>query len=144
MSSPRRPLAALVAGSLLWVLTASIGQAAAPASARVVPHTVAMGKNATLVASRLPAGRYYDLVLVVGNANRARWTQFIPKLGKTDGHGNLRVSFRMPVVPYCGTASIYVNEAQARVSVRAPFVITGCKPAGHQKAPPPPPSRKHK
>ena len=146
-----RPRSSLAASALLAACLAggafapSSAGAAAQASARVSPQRVGLGRAATLVASHLAPNKYYYLILSVPRGPKPRFRVFIPKLGKADGKGNMRVTFRMPIVTMCGPASVDAFQAGTPHVVHAPFTLTGCTAPRTSSPPPPPPvKKKHK
>lgn len=138
----------LAALGTIWSTRPVLARSAAQGSVRVVPYKVGIGRSATLIGSHLPANKIFTFMLQVPNANAPRVSQFVQttKLPRSDGRGNLRMQFRMPIVPVCGAASIYVRVFGQAPAVRAPIVLTGCTPPKHVSVPPPPPvpKKKHK
>ena len=135
--------AAVLAGAIALAAFSPARAGSLHGTVRVVPGKVAIGKTVTLLGSHMPANTYFALIITVPTNSKSPWKQFIPSLAKTDSHGNMRVRFKMPVLPLCGPASLYVYaKAQA---LTASLTLTGCKAPRPVPPPvPPKPKKKHK
>jgi hypothetical protein len=140
----------LALGSLLAIVvlatTPAMAKGGLRGSVHITPGKVAIGKTVTLIGTHLPAKTYFSLILSVPNTARSPWKTFIPTLAKSNAHGDLRIKFKLPVVPLCGPATVFVYASGTAQALKAPLTLTGCKrpSAGAPPAPPVPPKKKHK
>jgi hypothetical protein len=143
----RRHALLLLGGALViisFAKTPVMARGALHGSVRITPGRVAIGKTVTLVGTHLPAKTYFSLILSVPNTARSPWKQFIPTLAKSSAQGSLRITFKVPVVPLCGPATVFVYATGTAQALKAPLTLTGCKrpSAGAPPAPPAPPKKK--
>jgi len=134
----------ILVGIAVLATTPAMAKAGLRGSVRITPDRVAIGKTVTLIGTRLPAKTYFSLILSVPNTARSPWKTFIPTLAKSSAHGDLRIKFKLPVVPLCGPATLFVYATGSAQALKAPLTLTGCKriSAGAPPAPPVPPKKK--
>jgi hypothetical protein len=124
----------------------ALARGSVQATLRVKPSTVSIGTTATLIGSHLKSNQFVTLMLSFPRTAKGPQGALLG-LGRVDKHGKLTTRVRIPVVTYCGPASLLVFTAQSGIMARASLTLTGCKAGKKIVAPPPPPSpvkSKHK
>jgi hypothetical protein len=138
----------LLLGALLAALSEPAFAKSKPKpSLKVTPSKVAINTKAKITGSHLWANANVTLLIAVPDLQKNAAESFIGQVWRTDKHGNLKASVKMPIVTKCGKATIYVAQFPAKPGAfaRTHITLTGCTSAGKGVAPPPPPSggKKH-
>lgn len=138
-SLARRVLLPLVLGASL--LVPSLTHAAKAPSIHLSAKSIGIMKTAVVTGAHLPPKTYLIILLAVPNSVKPKYQSFL-NTGKTDKNGNIKVTVRIPIEPYCGSAGIYVLNSQHKLAkmVGTSIKITGCKASSKPGKLPPPPS----
>jgi len=115
-------------------------------SIKVKPKTLTINRKATFEGYHLWPSSYVTFVLAVPDLVPKAAEAFVGGVERTDSHGHVKLTTKVPVMTRCGKGMIYISPFPARKAtvVRTPVTLTGCTAGGKGVAPPPPPGGKKK